>query len=353
MQKNLLMALAIGTLSTTAIADETSMNSLSYRVKANEFHYELGMDFGKSEFLDTETAVGATTSNNNGYEVKSTKWTNDFSYGITDSFSVGLGLDLVLSSKLTQVSKNNAGASAAFDSQAEKNDGLGDIRLNTSYRYMDGAVKADLLAGVAISGKGKKASRYVNATTGKNSVSEGNAKSGGSSLQLATQFSGAMDKVEWAAVVAADYKMKAKNTMVNGDETTTANTDYEVVSKSKLDLALGVTGQYNVTSAVSVGANLLANFVSKDEGTASVFAGNATTTNVTKNTESYTDLTLGAEVKYQVMSNVALGLNYSHLFGADLKATQVENDSGTITRYALATKDRKDDSFGFDIQVRF
>ncbi len=104
-KKKVLLFLSV---STAALADDASMSSLSYREKANEFHYNLGMEFGTTEFSKSgvdSTLTRATISANTekqSFENKATRWTNDFSYGLNDSFSVGLGLDLTLGSKLTQ-----------------------------------------------------------------------------------------------------------------------------------------------------------------------------------------------------------------------------------------------------------
>lgn len=180
-----------------------------------------------------------------------------FSYGLTDSLSIGLGLDLTLSSKLSQKSESDGptiytGSSSAvtnttYSTLDQENNGLGDIRLNTSYRYMNDEIKGDLLAQISISGKAKRASSTENAS-GNYVASEGDAKSGGSSILLGTQFAGAVGSFEWSTALAMNYQMKKKIIVVGGDMTSTnAITDYELATKSKLDFVLDLAGQYNLT----------------------------------------------------------------------------------------------------------
>jgi hypothetical protein len=146
---------------------------------------------------------------------------------------------------------------------------------------MNDAIKADLLAQVSFSGKAKRAASNENAS-GNYVVSEGDAKSGGSSILVGTQFAGAVGAFEWATALGLNYQMKKKITVVGGDITTTnAVVDYEQQTKSKLDFALGVAGQYNLTSAFSLGANVGMNFVSKEENSYSQFDGAATKRDVT------------------------------------------------------------------------
>lgn len=369
MQKKVLLSLAVLSVSTIALAEDSSLKSLSYRVKGNEFHYNLGMEFGTSKFSNsmvdsTLTGAAATADTvKRSFENKATTWTNDFSYGVTDSFSIGLGLDLALSSKLNQKSESEgstiftgsstAATNTTYSTLDQENNGLGDIRLNTSYRYMNDGIKGDLLAQVSISGKAKRAAINEN-TTGNYVVSEGDAKSGGSSILVGTQFAGAAGSFEWSTALALNYQMKKKITAVGGDVTSTGIIlDYEQQTKSKLDFALGVAGQYNLTSAFSLGANVALNLVSKEETSYSQFDTAATKRDVTVTNKAHSDVTLGVEGKYEVTSNVMIGLNYAHVFGADIDGSASLKQSGTTTNLTLADTDRKDDRFGFDVSVRF
>ena len=338
-------------------------------MKGNEFHYNLGMEFGTSKYNDSmvdSTLTGAAVAANivkRSYENKTTTWTNDFTYGLTDTFSIGLGLDLALSSKLSQKSESDgpiiftgsstAATNTTYSTLDQENNGLGDIRLNTSYRYMNDAIKADLLAQVSFSGKAKRAASNENAS-GNYVVSEGDAKSGGSSILVGTQFAGAVGAFEWATALGLNYQMKKKITVVGGDITTTnAVVDYEQQTKSKLDFALGVAGQYNLTSAFSLGANVGMNFVSKEENSYSQFDGAATKRDVTVTDKAHTDVTLGVDGKYEVTSNVMIGLNYAHVIGADIDGSASVRQSGVTTNLTTTNTDRKDDRFGFDVSVRF
>ena len=373
MQKKVLLSLAVLSVSTVTLADDSSLSSLSYRVKANEFHYNLGMEFAtlKNNASSVDSlATGAAIASNiekESFESTNTTWTNDFSYGLNDSLSFGLGLDLVLSSKRNQTA-GSAGttiktgsstteiAGKTFGNLDEKNNGLKNIRLNTSYRYLNDTVKADLLGQFTISGKAKRATSNEDVNS-KYVVSEGDAKTGGSSLQVGTQFSGAMGSFEWATDLGLDYQMKKKITFVGGDvDSANKVINYEQETKSKLDFALGVAGQFNLTPEFSLGANLGLDLISKEESTASVINNDPADvkTNVTKTYKGYTDITLGLNSKYVVTPNMMLGLNYSHVFGADIDGTQSAKQVGSpASNNTLTMTDRKDDRFGFDVSVRF
>lgn len=372
MQKKLLVSLAVIATSTVVHAEDSSMNSLSYRVKEKGFQYELGMDFGKTKFntskvdssLTGAAAIAATEKMS--FENSQTRWSNDFSYGISDTFSVSLGLDLSLKNALKQtagstgstiaVGSSGAVTATSYSNAEMKNDGLEDIRLSSSYRYMNDSVKADLLIGLAISGKGKTAATIENAAGTAYVTSTGDAKSGGSSIQLGTQLSGVVGSFEVAGVLGLNYKMKKKTTIVGGDINAagTAVADIEKENKANMDFALGVEGQYNITSSFAIGANVVANFAAKEEAAYSVYEGGATRYDVTAIDKAHTDLTIGFSGKYQVASNVDLGLNYSHMSGADVDGSIVAKPTtGTTLNYTTTSTDRKDDRFGFNVAVRF
>lgn len=367
MQKKLLVSLAVIATSTIAHAESDSMNSLAYRVKTNEFHYDLGMDFGKTKYNTSErlSSSAASTAVKKSFENSATNWTNDLSYGVNDSFSLSVGVDLALTNTLKQTAQSDAGTvftSAAVDNNTNysplemKNDGLRDVRVGSSYRYLTGEVKADLLVGVTFSGKGKVGKTNSNNATSTYVASNGDAKLGGSEIQLGTQLSGAMGSFEWSTAAALNYKMKKTFTIVGRDSITGLSAlDYDKEIKANMDFALGLDGQYNINSSFAVGASLLVNLAATEEGTASAYAGHTTKTTETSTDKAHTDMTLGLDGKYQVMSNVALGLNYSHLFGADIDGAMIGNALNASATEARTTSitDRKDDRFGFNVAVKF
>jgi hypothetical protein len=64
-------------------------------------------------------------------------------------------------------------------------------------------------------------------------------------------------------------------------------------------------------------------------------------------------VTLGVDGKYEVTSNVMIGLNYAHVIGADIDGSASVRQSGVTTNLTTTNTDRKDDRFGFDVSVRF
>lgn len=365
MQKKLLLSLAVFATSTIVQAQDNSSLSLSYRVKEKSFDYSLGLGLGSGKY--NTSSFDNTVPNDvtkKSFETSQTQWTNDFSYGISESFSVELGLDLSLENSLTQNAESfgstvfRAGANVAtattFSANEMKNAGLEDFRLGSSYRYMNDSLKADLLVGLTISGKGKTAATEKNVAETAYLTSEGDAKSGGSALQLGTHLISTMGAFELGGLIGLNYKMEKKNTVVGGDKNTTAMLDVEQVTKSNMDLFIGFEGQYNFAPTFALGANLQANFAAKNELTYSTYSGGTTRYDVTSIDESYTDVIFGLNGKYLVASNVDLGLSYSHLFAGDIKGSVLAKPtSGTTLNYTTATTDRKDDRFGLDLTVRF
>jgi hypothetical protein len=348
-------------VSSVVLAEGDSMNSLSYRVKAKELRYDLGVEVGTPKYKTSEVNAATPTASNTdhaSYENSKMRWTNNLSYGVSDLFSVDLGLNLSLKNSLKKTAESqgtiaNTGSATAdtgttFSTLEEKNSGLEDIKLNSSYRYLTGDIKADLLVGIAYSGKSKRATRNKNAASNY-VVSTGEAMSGGSSLHLGTQFAGVMGSFEWATGIGANYNMKKVSTKVGGDYKANAVADYDLKTKTALDLALDLAGQYNIDSAFSLAANLGLNFAAKREQTALTYEGPTTKKATTLKDDAHTDITLGLGAKYQAMTNVTLGLNYSHLFAADINGSRVED----TTTYTTHTTDRKDDRIGLDAAMRF
>ncbi len=180
------------------------------------------------------------------------------------------------------------------------------------------------------------------------------AKSGGSSIQVGTQFAGVSGAFEWSTALGLNYQMKKTTTVVGGDVSSLNQiTDYESQIKSKLDFVLGLDGQFNLNTELSVGAGVAMNFRSKEEISYSDFDGNATARTNAGSNKGFTDITLGLNTKYVVTPNMMLGLNYAHVFAADVDGTMARTSTGTTTNYTTTMADRKDDRFGFDVSVRF
>lgn len=150
-------------------AQDSSLNSLSYRPKAQEFNYSLGLEKSEINFETSDYVEGNSGTTRRTFERNNTNWTNDFNYGVTDSLSFGLGLDLALNNELQQTAMrvngtaytgtSGAATATSFNNLKESNDGLKDIRLNSSYRYMKETVKADLIIGLAYASETDLASR--------------------------------------------------------------------------------------------------------------------------------------------------------------------------------------------------
>jgi len=366
MEMKFLLPVALATVSMASYAQGDSMNALSYRVKEKEVYYNLGMEFGTSKqdissvlsTLTGQNAIDSTT--HDSYETKKARLMNDFTYGVNDTFSIGLGLDLSLANSTT-ITDESYGVSArtgsissksgtsTFNENEVKNNGLEDLRFNSSYRYLTGDLKADLLVGITFSGKSKEGSL---ATLGnKYSSSSGDAMSGGSSLQLGTHFASTFSGAfEWAAAVGLDFKMEKKVTVVGGDQNISAIIDYEKVIQSNMDLNVNLASQYNFTPVFSMGASLNIKLAPQEISDATKYAGTATQ-NVSYSTtdESHTDFKLGINGKYQLMTNVDLGLGFSHLMGGDIDGTEATGAS--INK--ISKTNRKDDLFSFNLAVRF
>lgn len=340
MQRKLLLSFAVISMAAVAHADGDSMHSLSYRVKENEFRYDSGVEVAKPKF-DIKVATSRAS-----FENTKVRWINDLAFGVTDSFSVGVGLDLSIINTFRQTA---ATTGTTFSSVDQKNNGFEDIRLNSSYRYSAAEVKADLLVGFAYSGKAEKAASVQHPTTGKYVTSAGDAKSGGSSIQLGTQFSGAMGSFEWATMMSAQYNMRKKAIVVGGDQNGTSVLDYELKTKSALDLILGVSGQYNINTTFALETHLDMNFAAKREYTYFLLDGDTIKSNNKKIEKAHTDIKLALNGKYLLMANVALGLNYSHLFAAKIDGSIASAPPALTTKMT----GRKDDRFGFDVAVRF
>lgn len=247
--KKLILPLAL--LSVASVTADASMSSLSYRVKAKEFRYELGMDYGsqKHKTTDVDSSLTTTAAANTGhasYEVSQNRWTNSLTYGISDSFSMGLALNFALTNDTKQTySATGTTADVAgidYSTAAMKNNGLEDIAINLSYRYMSGSINADALLGLTVSSEGKTGGQVRHPVTNVVSVSEGDAKSGGSSILIGTRFSGVMSIFEWSTALALDYKMEKKNILVKGDDNGTINVDINRKTKSKMDFSLKLGG---------------------------------------------------------------------------------------------------------------
>ena len=368
MGKKFLLPMALATVSMAAYAQGDSMNTLSYRVKEKEIYYNLGMEFGTSKqdvssVSSTLTGQNATdNTNHDSYETKKTRLMNDLTYGVSDTISIGLGLDLSLANNTT-ITDESLGVSAhtgsisaksgtsTFNANEIKNNGLEDLRLNSSYRYLTGDLKADLLVGLTFSGKSKEGSLITNIADTTYSSSSGDALLGGSSLQLATRFASSFGGAfEWAAAAGLDYKMQKKVTVVGGDKNTSAIIDFEKVIQSNTDFNVNLASQYNFSPLFSLGASLNIKLVPQVTSTATKYAGLATQ-NVSYMAidESHSDFKLGINGKYQVMANVDLGLNYFHLMGGNIDGTEA---TGTAIN-TISKTNRKDDLFGFNLAIRF
>lgn len=367
MEIKFLLPMALATVSMATYAEGDSRNSLSYRVPEKEIYYNLGMEIGTSKqdissVSSTLTGQNATdNTTHDSFETKKSRLMNDLTYGINDTFSIGLGLDLSLANNTT-IATESLGVSArsgsvgaksgtsTFNANEVKNNGLENLRLNSSYRYLTGDLKADFLVGLTFSGKSKEGSLITNLSNTTYSSSSGDAMLGGSSLKLATRFASSFSAAfEWAAAVGVDYKMEKKVTVVGGDANTSAIIDYEKVIQSNMDFNVNLASQYNFTPSFALGASLNIKLVPQETSNATKFASLATqSVPFTSIDESHTDFKLGINGKYQLMANVDLGLGFSHLIGGDIDGTQATGAS--ITK--INKTNRKDDLFGFNFAVR-
>lgn len=147
---------------------------------------------------------------------------NTFSYGISDLWSVGIGIDYAL--------KNKSKGSMINDN------GFKDFRVNTSARFIDSNYKLDLIADLALSETRKIGGQEYS----------GNAKSGASSLFLGVKYTNGINKHQ--------YQIKTGVTALTDKKVR----DYSNTIKyeDKFDISFSGIYQFNKTDTLSMGLSL-------------------------------------------------------------------------------------------------
>lgn len=294
MKKTALVSALLVTATSSVYANE-SMTSLSYRVAGGEIHVGTGLSFEKTKSTDP--------SDNSKNELKLSVWDFDFTYGVTNELSFGVGFGVPVSTDLTV-----DGEDAHF-----KMKGLSDVALKGSYRYLDTDLKADLLFGLNVSGT-KKIKTTANGF-------ENDYQTGGHSLEVGSRVAGHMNAFEWSGLVNVKHSLEAKSDDGAIDKT-----------KARTDFKLGFAGQYNFMSTMALGLDATANFNGKEE---SKTDGTGT--------KAFTEMMIGMNYKYQMAKDFMLGLRYQTTLEHDLKDLDGNVDE----------KDVKENAYSFSVSYRF
>lgn len=367
MQKKHIITLALFLISTFTYSSIDSINSLSHRATEKEIEYNTGLEFSKIKYITSSvdaSLVGTAATNNTdhtSYEGNKTKWANNFTYGFTNLFSLCIGLDFDFVNSLittadstgatTHAPSTSIKTSTTFNALEMKNNGPEDVRIHSSYRYLNNNIKADLLVGIALSSKTKKAELNYNANN-YYVVSKGDAMSGGSSIQIGTTVFGVIETFEWATNIGINYKLKKVGTIVGGDlNSSNTNLDYDKEINSKMDFKLNFTGQYNINPIFSISPSLGFDYISEEDASMSIYGGGTVLKPITTVDSAHTDITIALMGKFQVRDNLLVKLNYSHLFGGDIDGTV--NMPTINTTDITHINDRTDNRFGLNLDFYF
>lgn len=356
--------LVIGLCVISSTISANSIQSLTHFQKANVFMYDTTLGFTSLDTSSTYSETGTTI--NSKYEDSFALWNHRFSYGVSDSFNMGIGINYFLSNKSKQTAKKSNSTvytatstpgTNTFSNFEENANGMGDIDLHANYRILAGDMNFDLLSTLTLSlGDAERGSRSekFNGTSYVNT--EGNAKSGGHSLDVSGKMSSKSGSLEYSAQVGFTYNLKREYTSLNAveNQADTANVNLKTTIKSSLDFNLGTGAQFLVSEAFALGAGVNVDFFAKEKESSAPYYIDGDLYNDSSSTKSRTDITLNFDSKYNLTNTMYLGAFFAHTFAGDRKNSGSYTTNGANpTSYTVNRTDLDRTVFGLNYAVTF
>jgi hypothetical protein len=336
-------------------------SSLTYFPKLHESIYKGGLERTSAEESFTAPLTSTTTLTMER-EIESTRLINNFSYGLFTNLSINLGLNWQivndteiksLRSGSTNYASGSNETATSYDSSALSNNGLEDIVIGSIYRIKDDELKVDLISNLNISGKREIANSYIETGSTKYQQTEGNAKSGGTSLEAGGRISGIYQTFEWSTSGILKLNGKKTNKYLKGDyNNLNQYFDYDESIKEKIDLNFSAQAQFLLNEKFSFGPELLINYFGEEEATSTFYSGLAARTDDKEIKKPYVDINFGVNLKYEILTNALIAFFFCHNFGGDQKSI-VTYSGGINLTTDVTIKDRSENKVGILASVKF
>lgn len=301
MKKSLAVAMALA--SSTVLAQDLQLGDLNFFQKAGSYQLNTQLSMGQGEFSE---------KNEDGtydIETKQNIWSNSLTYGVSDKFRIGLGVDYALKNE-----QENTGVPAGdTKSKAIDDKGLSDFSIVSAYRLMSDKVYVDLLADLTIA-MGDREEGSSDDVKSK----DGNFKQGHHSLDLGAAVGQKIDKFEWRAGAGVSYHMSGDYDALSVEgPKTTVDTD------SRMDMVVSAQAQYRPMTKLAIALGVEWTKVGEQELEAKVDGEKIEVTE-----ESSTQMAWTAEAKYNLSDSILVNAGYSIISLSDLDVKQ-KNQDGT------------------------
>lgn len=355
--------LALGLCVFSSVVSANSIQSLTHFQKANEFMYDTTLGFTSSDTSVAFLEPGTTVTSK--YENSLALWNHRFSYGLSDSLNFGVGINYFLSNKSKQTAKtinstvytaSSTPGTNTFSNFEGNSNGMGDIDLHANYRVLSGDMNFDLLSTLTLSlGDAERGSTTENFDGSAYVNTEGNAKSGGHSLEVNGKMSGKSGSLEYAAQAGFTYNFEREYTNLSAAENQadTANANLKTTIKSNLDFNLGVGAQFLMNESLTFGAGVMVDFFAKEKESQAPYYSNGDLYSDSSTTKSRTDVTLKLDSKFNLTNTMYLGAFFAHTFAGDSKNSGAYSDGTTTTSYTVNRTDLDRTVFGLNYAVTF
>jgi opacity protein-like surface antigen len=288
------LAVVLALSSSAVFAQDLQLGDLNFFQKKGSVQWNTEVSMTKVEKKDKSASIED--------ELKTNLWSNEVTYGISDKFRLGLGIDYAFKNE-TENTKVPAGDDKIKDIN---NDGLSDVSIASAYRLMSGNIFVDVLGNftVAIGDKKSGTSDYTDSK-------DGNYKQGHHSFDLGVAAGQKMGKFEWRAGAGVLYRFAGEFDQKNiGESSTNINTD------SRLDMSLNGQLQYRPMPklALNIGADWTK--IGEQKGDLKDSGDKIKIT-----AASHSILTSNVVVKYNLSDSILLnaGYRFTNTFDNDLK----------------------------------
>jgi hypothetical protein len=299
------LAVVLALSSSAVFAQDLQLGDLNFFQKKGSVQWNTEVSMSKSE--DTQI----DPSGNIDSETKTNVWSNEVTYGLSDKFRAGLGVEYAFKNEI-ETSQNGVNAKKINE------DGLSDFTILSAYRLMSGNVFVDVLGNFTVAIGDKKAGAADD-----NDSKDGNYKQGHHSLDLGVAAGQRMGKFEWRAGAGVLYRFDGDMKQKSIDEAS-----QKVELDSRLDMSLNGQIQYRPIPKLAINLGTAWTKVAEQYGAIKNADGSKIEADVT----SYSQLTTNVTVKYNLSDSILLnaGYRFNTSYDYDVKLKFDDGSAGKI-----------------------
>lgn len=300
--KKLTVALALAT-TTGAFAQDLRLGDLNFFQKQGSIFWQTSLDYST---VDSEEK---SAGDKYEYERTRTSFDNTVTYGVSDRFNVGLGLNYAFINDVEN-SKVPAGNTKGKDAEM---DGLSDVSIVGNYRLLNKDLFVDLVAGLTVSLGDAEIAFNDDAK-----VTEGNNYQGHHSLRLGVAAGQKLqNNMEWRAFLGADHHFSGDAELKSGSNKFDADTD------SFTNWLASVDGQYRMNNwAFNLGLDYV---VTGDQTREFKESG----TKVKQDLETDNHFRIRLAAKYNYSDNMLVSIGYQATTSHDVEVKETPNSKAT------------------------